>query len=45
MVSIHAPIQGATLGKMMVLAQWYSFNPRTHTGCDYVVKTRLTEAL
>ena len=33
-VSIHAPTRGATSpGILMTMVPW-SFNPRTHTGCD-----------
>ena len=33
-VSIHAPTRGATIPQMSSLLQTWSFNPRTHTGCD-----------
>ena len=33
-VSIHAPTRGATRSNLMQCADLYSFNPRTHTGCD-----------
>ena len=33
-VSIHAPTRGATLKEVKSVAVM-SFNPRTHTGCDY----------
>ncbi len=33
-VSIHAPIQGATVSMAMCRAPGLCFNPRTHTGCD-----------
>ena len=33
-VSIHAPIQGATINSLKISINYFSFNPRTHTGCD-----------
>ena len=36
-VSIHAPIQGATLRKPRKICVSNSFNPRTHTGCDVLM--------
>ena len=34
-VSIHAPTQGATSRRhISILLSQYSFNPRTHAGCD-----------
>ena len=37
-VSIHAPTQGATNGFSGHLASSLSFNPRTHAGCDFLVR-------
>jgi len=37
-VSIHAPTRGATLIFLISLYQTQSFNPRTHAGCDYVIR-------
>ena len=34
-VSIHAPTRGATILQMFLCAICASFNPRTHTGCDF----------
>ena len=33
-VSIHAPTRGATKARVVKLPLRFSFNPRTHTGCD-----------
>ena len=33
-VSIHAPTWGATPGRNEIRAEKWSFNPRTHVGCD-----------
>ena len=35
-VSIHAPIQGATYINKSFFGNSFCFNPRTHTGCDYL---------
>ncbi len=35
LISIHAPIQGATPGESLSVVSSAYFNPRTHTGCDY----------
>ena len=42
-VSIHAPTRGATYKPNLDYIEVYSFNPRTHTGCDsqYVPPTKL----
>ena len=37
-VSIHAPTRGATLGSLTKRLICQSFNPRTHTGCDWQAK-------
>ena len=34
-VSIHAPTRGATTQDYEGELQTFSFNPRTHTGCDF----------
>ena len=36
LVSIHAPIWGATLLTLLMVICFLSFNPRTHMGCDSV---------
>ena len=35
-VSIHAPTRGATKEAEARYRKEYSFNPRTHAGCDYI---------
>ena len=42
-VSIHAPTRGATKCGMAIAARTFSFNPRTHEGCDTVDLTRAEE--
>ena len=37
-VSIHAPTWGATLYRLQRILLYYSFNPRTHMGCDRMRK-------
>ena len=44
-VSIHAPIQGATLFLLCVLLEEFCFNPRTHTGCDYLLSLSVEHEL
>ena len=39
-VSIHAPIWGATSMPFLRIHNPYSFNPRTHMGCDYQVSAQ-----
>ncbi len=34
MVSIHAPVKGATRGSARIAGQIIRFNPRTREGCD-----------
>ena len=43
-VSIHTPIQGVTSTKSQEPGGYYSFNPHTHTGCDYVSSAALNYA-
>ena len=38
-VSIHAPMKGATYAFCITNLFIWSFNPRTHEGCDCVFKT------
>ena len=40
-VSIHAPTRGATEHLFIFRRTPFSFNPRTHTGCDYYQMYRL----
>ena len=35
MISIHAPMWGATSGQEEIYVGNDYFNPRTHVGCDY----------
>ena len=37
-VSIHAPTQGATTGRLPGLQRLDCFNPRTHAGCDNIAE-------
>ena len=34
-ISIHAPVKGATQGGRREAAEYGYFNPRTREGCDY----------
>ncbi len=34
LISIHAPMKGATLHIHIQLSCYLNFNPRTHEGCD-----------
>ena len=36
LVSIHAPTQGATCARRLRATRIGCFNPRTHTGCDFL---------
>ena len=42
LVSIHAPTRGATVLSRSGIRPMVSFNPRTHTGCDFVSKANPT---
>ena len=44
-VSIHAPTRGATQFRQCVLKLMERFNPRTHTGCDVMLKIRRSRLL
>ena len=41
LVSIHAPLRGATSSRSTSWAWWRSFNPRTPAWCDYDVAYRM----
>ena len=34
LISIHAPVKGATLQPAKAIYAWHNFNPRTREGCD-----------
>ena len=36
-ISIHAPVKGATAPVKMTLSAWTNFNPRTREGCDVIL--------
>ena len=39
-ISIHAPVKGATLCQLVAVTRCNDFNPRTREGCDVQTVTR-----
>ena len=37
LISIHAPVKGATLQPAKAIYAWHNFNPRTREGCDLML--------
>ena len=44
-ISIHAPVKGATSRKHRQRSSKKNFNPRTREGCDILLTQRMTQPL